>query len=182
MYPTNSARRHPHHDVQPCGGVPALSSPAAGRHTTPPGAVPLPRRDERSRTHVLSAESATLPNPPGVPDRALRKAAQQLMAGHRCVSPDETRCANPRCASDAAYPCTPARTAMRLALASRLPFYMRMTALLDAQTCVVPPSHFGLASAGADGDDGRMISAVEALSPLADVVAPDTELMSAVGA
>jgi hypothetical protein len=109
LYPINTPRRNLSPPGPARGGVRALPPPATGRHTTPPGAVPLPRRDERPRTHVLSAESATLPNPPRIRDRALWKAAQQLMAGHLCVSPDETRCANPRCDPDAAYPCTPSR-------------------------------------------------------------------------
>lgn len=117
-----------------------------------------------------------------VRDRTLWNAAQQLMAGHLSLSPDETRCANPQCDPDAGYPCSPARTAMDLAAASHLPLYKRLTALSDAGTCVVPPSHFGLATAGGSADDWRVTSALESSSPLAGLTAFDAALMSAVDA
>jgi hypothetical protein len=65
-----------------------------------------------------------------------------MMAEHLCC-PAGDRCANPKCGAD--YPCVTARTAARLAAASMAPFHQKMTALLDARSCEVPPpAFFGL--------------------------------------
>ena len=59
-----------------------------------------------------------------------------MMVEHLC-SPPGDRCANPLCVGS--YPCIPARIAARLAAASLAPFHPKMTALLDARSCEVPP-------------------------------------------
>lgn len=65
------------------------------------------------------------------------------MAEH-LSSPAGDHCANRNCG--AGYPCIPARAAARLAAASMAPFHQKMTALLDARSCEVPPpAFFGLA-------------------------------------
>lgn len=54
VYPTHSADQLFLGGVQVPGGVPARGAPAPGRHTTPFRLRPLPPRDERPLTHVLS--------------------------------------------------------------------------------------------------------------------------------
>jgi hypothetical protein len=119
-----------------------------------------------------------LPHPPRVRDQPLWTAAQLLMAEHPCLPGDVTRCANARC-GDAIYPCTPARTATRLACASQLPFHKRMTALTDALACTVPPfTYFGLATSSVDAG-GRPVAMIGSPGPAVDAVA-DRVLVSAV--
>jgi hypothetical protein len=93
--------------------------------------------------------ASVLPVPARVYDRPLWNAGQQLMADHLPLAADACRCQNPRCMA-LVYPCTPARTATRLALASQMPFYKRMTALTDALTCAVPPPSYLSSAAGLD--------------------------------
>ncbi|GLZ00763.1 hypothetical protein Acsp02_80150 [Actinoplanes sp. NBRC 103695] len=98
-----------------------------------------------------SQSASVLSSPARVYDRPLWIAGQQLMADHLPVPADGNRCQNPRC-TGRVYPCTPARTAARLALASQMPFHKRMTALTDALTCSVPPPSYLSSIAFLDAD------------------------------
>jgi hypothetical protein len=139
MHPTRAADQLSHRDVQSLGGVPADASPVAGRHTTPARLRShLSHPDERPSPMSSSNSASGLSGPARLHDRPLWNAGQKLMADHLPLHADSSRCRNPRC-RDQRYPCTPARTATRLELASRMPFHKRMTALADALTCAVPP-------------------------------------------
>ncbi|GAA3348822.1 hypothetical protein GCM10020358_68740 [Amorphoplanes nipponensis] len=88
--------------------------------------------------------ASTHPFPALVHDHALWATAQLLIVQH-LAEPSGDRCANSACA--AGYPCTPSRVGAMLAAASMAPFHQRMTALLDARSCAVPPpSIYGLAA------------------------------------
>jgi hypothetical protein len=157
MHPREPADQLPQRDVQLPGGVPALNAPRTGRHTIPAWGRsllddrPATRRhlrppDERP-SHMSSGNSVRgLSGLARLQDRPLWIAGQKAMAGHLPMHADSSRCRNPRCAGQG-YPCTPARTAIRLELASRMSFHKRMTALTDALTCAVsPPPSFSLAA------------------------------------
>lgn len=72
MHPTPAADRHLLCGVQARGGVPALSSPANGRHTTPSASVPLALAT-KDPSPMSSAESASaVHDSPRVRDWAAR--------------------------------------------------------------------------------------------------------------
>ncbi len=98
-----------------------------------------------------SRSASVLSSPARVYDRPRWNAGQQLMADHLPVPADVSRCQNPRC-TGRVYPCTLARTAARLALASQMQFHKRMTALTGALTCSVPPPSYLSSIVGLDAD------------------------------
>src|SRR4051812_32735635 len=98
MHPTPYADQLLFRDVQAHGGVPALASPVAGRHTTSATTVsffPAPR----DPSSMSSSELASIhPSRPRIHDRALWAAAQQLLVQH-LPTPSGDRCSNPGCAA-----------------------------------------------------------------------------------
>lgn len=137
---TTSGREH--------GSVP-IAAPGRACFNVPPTSEvgPPPKRLPARPSHTSSdRETFSLmstpepagahPSLPRIHDRAMWAAAQQLITDHLCV-PTGGRCFTPTCAPG--YPCTAARVAARLRAASMGPFHQRITALVDARSCEVPP-------------------------------------------
>jgi len=146
MHPTKQAGQLPQRGVQPLV-VRRPTTPPQSAGTPPQLCIPsLFHRDERPTLMSSGKSAGVLGGRVRLHDQPLWNVGQRLPADHLPTNADSSRCRNPRCAG-LSYPCTPARTAIRLEQASRMSLHKRMTALTDALSCAVsPPSCLGLSA------------------------------------
>ena len=148
MHPTQPANQLLFGDVQLRDGAPAQHPAVPGRSST---ACPRPGPSRRETLSSMrppdSAKTAATSIQVGSSD--FWRTAQQMTPRHQRSSSDVTRCAHPQCDQDLAFPCVPARTAVRLAAAAQAPWHHRFTASLEAQPCEMAPVSDLLADAAA---------------------------------